>query len=552
MHQKLKIGLLLDSVMISAWQFAMIKRIASSSYAQIELLVLNDGGSLYKSKYDKLQKNWHQIIYYLFNTFDRKISMRNPDAFEKLNLSEMLQDCPKLKVRPIRKKYSDYFVNEDIEKIKEYKIDIFVRMGFRILRGEILKTAKYGIWSFHHGDNMVNRGGPPGFWEVVENWPVTGSILQIISEELDGGMVLYRSWSCTLNLNIGKNKNRYYWKSLSFLPRKIEELYNIGDKKFFEKVNAYNKEIDLYTGRLYKAPSNLAALKLSCRQLMKIMIYIIRKLFHLNQWILLYSLKEDISMSPEKFRKIIPPKDRFWADPHVIKQNSKYYIFIEEYLFDIKKGHISVIEIDERGNIGETEKVLERDYHLSYPHIFKFNERIYMVPESHENSTIELYGSVDFPYKWEHKMNLMENLNAVDTTLFYHNNKWWLFTAIKEYEGAARDELYIYYADELLTKDWKAHPLNPVISDVRVARPAGRIFKRNGRIYRPSQNGSYHYGYGFHIQEIEVLTETDFREKTIMSAKPKWEKSIIGTHTFAYEEGLTVIDALKRRSKLYL
>ena len=44
--------------------------------------------------------------------------------------------------------------------------------------------------------------------------------------------------------------------------------------------------------------------------------------------------------------KIIPPKDRFWADPHVLFKDNKYYIFIEEYIFNKKKGHISVIQIN--------------------------------------------------------------------------------------------------------------------------------------------------------------------------------------------------------------
>ena len=48
-----------------------------------------------------------------------------------------------------------------------------------------------GVWSYHHGDNRVNRGGPAGFWEVFEQWDVTGSILQVLSEELDAGKTLF-------------------------------------------------------------------------------------------------------------------------------------------------------------------------------------------------------------------------------------------------------------------------------------------------------------------------------------------------------------------------
>jgi len=33
-----------------------------------------------------------------------------------------------------------------------------------------------------------------------------------------------------------------------------------------------------------------------------------------------------------KFKKILPPMDRFYADPFVVSYNEKYYMFIEEYV----------------------------------------------------------------------------------------------------------------------------------------------------------------------------------------------------------------------------
>lgn len=553
MKEKLRIGLLVDNVKISAWQYAMIERIVNSYYAEVDLILLNDGiRNIHKSEFDKLKKNRNQVFYHLLKRIDRRLSNVKPDAFAKKDLSALLPDTPVLKVKPVMKKFSDYFEKGDIDKVKDHKIDILIRMGFRVLRGEILKSSRYGVWSFHHGDNSQMRGSPPGFWEVVENWPTTGAVLQIISEDLDGGKVLYRSWTCTDKLSVAKNKNKNYWKSLTFLPRKIEELYNLGETEFFKKNNNNNKDLDLYSERLYKVPSNSETLKLAVNQLIKIFRHFIKNLFYQSQWTLMFDLNKDMSMSLFRFRKIIPPKDSSWSAPHVIKQNGKYYVFIEEFLNSSNKGHISVIEIDNNGSYGHSKKALEKNYHLSYPFVFESGEKIYMVPDSHDNRTIEIYECVDFPHKWEHKMNLMDNIDAANTTLFHHNKKWWLFTAIKEYEGAARDELYVFYANELLTTEWKAHPLNPVISDARKAIPAGKMFVRNEKIYRPVRDCSLYCGYGIRIQKITVLSEADYDERTISSAKPHWNREITGTHSFAYEEGLTVVDSLIRRPKLIL
>src|SRR5690606_21018624 len=110
-------------------------------------------------------------------------------------------------------------------------------------------------------------------------------------------------------------------------------------------------------------------------------------------------------------------------------------------------------------------------------------------PETSENKTIELYKCVDFPYKWELSKVLMNNVSAVDSTILKHNNKYWLFCNIKENEGASSlDELFLFYSDSLQEGEWISHPLNPIVSDVSQSRPAGHIFKENGRLYRPSQN----------------------------------------------------------------
>jgi len=89
---------------------------------------------------------------------------------------------PLVSIRPVQTKFSDSMTDEDISRIESYEVDVLLRLGFRILRGKILRCARFGAWSYHHGDNRVNRGGPAGFWEVVLGLPETGSILQILTE----------------------------------------------------------------------------------------------------------------------------------------------------------------------------------------------------------------------------------------------------------------------------------------------------------------------------------------------------------------------------------
>lgn len=41
-----------------------------------------------------------------------------------------------------------------------------------------------------------------------------------------------------------------------------------------------------------------------------------------------------------------------------------------------------------------------------------------MIPESSANKTIELWKCTEFPLKWEKHSNLIENIEAVDSTPF--------------------------------------------------------------------------------------------------------------------------------------
>ena len=144
----------------------------------------------------------------------------------------------------------------------------------------------------------------------------------------------------------------------------------------------------------------------------------------------------------------------------------------------------------------------------------------------------------------------MRNVRAVDSTVIQHDGRWWLFANIREQDGASfQDELFLFHSSGLLSEDWLPHPQNPIVSDVRSARPAGRIFLHNGQLYRPSQNNSRFYGNGMKINHIVKLSTTEYEEVSVNSIDPSWDKSVVGTHTLNCDAGLTVIDGLMWRRK---
>lgn len=271
-------------------------------------------------------------------------------------------------------------------------------------------------------------------------------------------------------------------------------------------------------------------------------------LFH-YQWQLLFDLNDSISERINEFKKIISSNDRFWADPFIIFTDNKYYIFFEEFIYKKNKGHISFFIIDQKGDLSKPQTILTRPYHLSYPFVFNYDKEYYMIPESSENNTIEVYKCLEFPQKWEFYKILMNNVVATDSTLFYYDNKWWLFTTIMTKKNES--ELCLFYSDHPLSEKWIPHPKNPIVSGNKGSRSAGRIFEENGIIKRPAQDSSKGYGYGVIFYQINTINETDYQESEINSIYPDWNKNIIGIHTFARVNKLTMMDMRIKKLRLW-
>lgn len=551
--KKLKVGLLINDYKIPLWEYRMVEQIMASDHSELVLIVRKKSKSK-PSNEGKLKTLWKirkSLFYFLHGKIENKLFRPRPNAFQTKDLKNIVT-CTEIEVVPKETKFSDIILEEDIKKIKEQNIDVFIRFGFRILRGDILNSSKYGVWSYHHGDNDLNRGGPPGVWEVYKGWPKTGAILQILTEDLDGGLTLAKTQASTDTVSINRNKNNFYWSASSLIIRKLSELQRKGGKTFMEEVKSANSVPNFYYNRLFVTPKNGEALKAIIKIYWEVLKGSVKRLFFFNQWILMYSFdkKPQFSKSFFRFKRISPPKDRFWADPFIFFKDGKYFIFFEELIYKNGLGNISVIELDEKGGFSEPKIVLEKDYHLSYPFLLQEADTIYMIPETAANNQIELYKCVDFPLKWELEKVLMKDVKAVDTTILLHDDTYWLFCNIRENEGSSTsNELFLFYSDTLLTDNWTSHPKNPIVSDVEIARPAGKIFKYNDHLIRPSQNCAKHYGHGMQLQLIQELSKENYMEVNLQSIYPNWSKDLVSTHTLNHEGNLTVIDALVRRRK---
>ncbi|WP_342360455.1 glucosamine inositolphosphorylceramide transferase family protein [Terrarubrum flagellatum] len=232
---------------------------------------------------------------------------------------------------------------------------------------------------------------------------------------------------------------------------------------------------------------------------------------------------------------------RFYADPFPVWRGGVCHVFIEEYPFATGKGVLSVFTLDKEGRASTVRLALERPYHLSYPMIFERNGATWMIPETSNARTIELYRADPFPDRWVFERTLVENVIASDMTLLEHGGKLWLLGTLAEEGGSTWDGLGAFVADDLFGA-WRAHPANPLLIDASCARPAGFAASTSAGLVRPVQDCRARYGAGLALARIDRLDEEGFAQTVIARLPPDARWKAVGAHTLNESEGVEVVD----------
>ena len=561
-EKPLRIGVLVDSLELSKAFRNVLVDIESSDFARVELVILNRqpqlhpgpaGGRL--ARYLRLLRNSDFRRFFLYAVY-QKLDQRHahfPDPLEAVDCADILGNHPRLDVTPLTKRFVHRFPPEAVTAVRARDLDVLLRFGFNILRGEVLTSARCGIWSFHHGDNESYHGGPAYLWEVVEANPLSGAILQVLNEKLDDGLVLCKSLFATQQ-GLWRSRNTFnpYWGSTHFVIRKLHELHERG----WETVKQNAVASSPYRGKtaIYRAPDNAQMLKWLVPKIRKKLIRRLNpfrreRLYH---WRICLARTDTPRLLPGPklqrlaYRWVPCPRGHFYADPFLLQDNQQVWLFFEDYLYGEKRGVLSCAPIQPDLSIGDPVRCIDVPYHVSYPHVFRHDGEVFMIPESSANESVELWRAAEFPFSWKLEKTLYHG-SLVDSTPIYHSGRWYFFTTLVEPSGNAA--FGALFTAEQLTGEWFRHPSTPISTDVRRARSAGAIQRLDRRLVRPVQDGGENYGARIHIQEILELTPDTYRESRLGSIEPDWERGLAGVHTYGYCAGIEVLDAVAWESR---
>ena len=530
---------MVDGDTIEQWQYDTIAMLVDNGIKLCLIIKNGDQSKPYKSFGDKvLHYPYRQILFrfwhrYWFKpeakkqtNFTDEISRFRFASLEMTNedsvISTEVEKSPTIiTVMPIKKGISTYFKDENIETIKSYNLDFILRFGFDIVRGEVLKSAKYGIWSFHHDDERVVRGGPPGFWEFMRKIPSNGIILQQLTDELDKGLILKRLQFDTVLHSYKFHLNRLLTES-EFMPLQVCKDLIVNGK--------LESELSQSKAPILHPPKNF-------RMICYFWLCIWRKIvFHWNY----YFRQEDWNVgyyyNKSDIHWLKPPKTDYFADPFIISNNKDTHLFFE--WFSNKKGKADLAVAKKSENFEIYHKITDFPEHRSYPYVFEYQGEIYCIPEANKNGKLSLYKFENDKLFFD--CDLLEG-RYVDSTLHHHSDgKWYLFTTPQE---QSHTHLLIFVADDL-RGPYRPHFNSPVKVDCSNSRMAGTIQNIDGEMVRPAQNSTRHYGESITLNKIIQLNEYQYIEENIKEIKPDKEWTYNqGIHTINSDGKITVFDA---------
>lgn len=542
----IRFGVMCDSTTLDAWQARCIRDLLAIPGVELALVIGNHGrttdsyqtplrGAL-SQILDRIRHGWFLwTVYYLL-----WVKRRTP-ALQPVDMSDVFAGVPVLNCQvELRGRFSEHFQAKDIARIREHQLDFILRFGFNIIRGDVLASARHGVWSYHHDDPAAYRGRPAGFWEVFHGDACSGCVLQRLTDTLDGGHMLRRGVYAT-RPNYAQNLDNLLTASSGFAAHVCRELMDTGEEPTADcpppsrTIVYLPTELEMVRHLIGAAWRRLRLLAQRCL---------------VRQWnVGLVELRAEHLVAGRHLvgaSAVWLPPDRggFIADPCIVRGDHDGVDLLVEY-FDHRtaKGRIDALRVTRDGALQRSTPVIDEEWHLSYPHVVRQGGDLWCLPEAAARRTLTAYRWDAASSRWIGQP-AMEGVRAIDPTLVRHNGRWWMIYSDRRLSDT--ENVCVAWSDDI-AGPWTPHPRNPVKLDVRSSRPAGEIFLVDGHLHRPAQDCSRVYGGAVVINRIVRLDEERYEEVEVGRLEPDPRSAYpTGLHTISMQDGYTVIDGLRR------
>ncbi len=525
--------MLVDSDAVAAWIRRLVTQLAEAPFIELTAVVVATQ-AMASARSGRRVGRFEGLLFRAYAQADRRLFGVALDAFHRVALDDA-------DVRVIR---LDGGEGPAVERLRDIAdgVDVLLDLGTRLGRS-VATLPRFGVWSY------VVEGDDAGVAAGLVRKLIDGEHVYrhavVMSRDGLATRVLAASCAAVDPLSLHRTRNEAYWEAPAMVLRVLRSL---GSPKAWDEEVSPASPVHGTTDAVHM-PTTLEVVRLGLNIGRRAVLRKARAAVFQEQWFVAYRRRQPDALPLERmddFTLVLAPTDRFYADPFVASApDGRRFVFFEDYRYADGKAVISCVELFVDGTVSTPRVVLDRPYHLSYPFVFFTEGEAYLVPETAQARRVEAYRAVDFPDSWEPSLVLVDGEALFDPTFVEHGGRLWLFATPATSQGKPADELVLFWADSLRGR-WHEHRRNPVVADVRFARPAGRPVTYEGRLIRPAQDGSVRYGYGLCLREVVDLSPDSYREVEMRRITPDWLEGNVCTHHYDTDGSVEVVDGRLR------
>lgn len=265
------------------------------------------------------------FLYRVYKDVDRRLFPREPDALAPVRLQTALPEC-----------------SERNDPEVDGPVDVVLDPDALLTPAVRTGPARHGVWTLRFGRADDPRTlSAPGYWEVVEGMPETETRLCVRLDGVDRVLPLLVSVAPTDRRSVARSQNHIFWKMAAALESTLRQLW-ADPEPFHHRFDAVTP-VDA-APRPTPLPQNLQVLRGCTRLVRRYIADTWRDTRTRAQWALAYDLGG-------RLQTLLPPLDRFWADPFPVRVGNEYYVFYEEAPFSTGKGRLVAAVLDDTGRV---------------------------------------------------------------------------------------------------------------------------------------------------------------------------------------------------------
>ncbi|HEX6393019.1 MAG TPA: hypothetical protein VFZ97_06225 [Acidimicrobiales bacterium] len=470
-----------------------------------------------------------------YRRLDDRLFPAKPDAFARADLPS-----------GVHIDQSDVFLTDDhtvlgrqvLSRLEEQQVDVVLALGVPNLEATCPTTMS--MWSLDIGGRAHSSWVTGPVPELVAGKHLVVITLRESSTRPRLLGAIRRTVTAVIPWSASLTRNKAMWSSANLIMNALRQVQDRTACSESCNLPLTVSDVGLST------PSRRANRAFTLRQVTRLAAHAMVRTVARDQWGIAYRARNTRMNFGQGggYRLLKAPPGHSYADPFLIEHSGQHWLFVEDYVYANNRARLVCFELSDNGG-QEIVPVLDEPYHLSYPFVFRRQGEVFMIPESGQTGTIELYRSTSFPDRWEPLGPILSRVWASDATVAEYAGLLWLFVTLARSGMHPSDELHLYFATDLMGP-WQAHPMNPIVNDVRAGRAAGRPYLMDGTLIRPAQDSASRYGHAINFQAVTLLTVDDYKEATVGRLQAD-QVGATATHTYNFDARYEVIDLLKSR-----